>query len=127
MALCLSTAILSMPDNLGLQEGQEKKTLLQALGGFDFKGSALLTISTTSLILGLVSRLLSNRCLAWYSMRMRIPRNEYMLTIGVSHRRTSAATSYLVSPPPMPNFLSSSPLSLQETSHEMKGKKSLDT
>ncbi|KAI1118836.1 MFS general substrate transporter [Nemania sp. NC0429] len=53
MALCLATAILSMPDNLGLRDGQEKKTLLQALRGFDFKGSALLTISTTSLILGL--------------------------------------------------------------------------
>lgn len=53
MALCLATAILSMPNDLGLRDGQEKKSLLQALRGFDFKGSALLTISTTSLILGL--------------------------------------------------------------------------
>jgi hypothetical protein len=55
LALCLVTAFIGMPADLGLQAGRKKQTILQALRGFDFKGSALLTISTTFLILGLVS------------------------------------------------------------------------
>lgn len=75
MSLCLATAIVSMPNNLGLRDGQEKKTLLQALRGFDFKGSALLTISTTSLILGLVSGILTAICIVL--MRTRMLYNNY--------------------------------------------------
>ncbi|KAI3323437.1 MFS general substrate transporter [Xylariaceae sp. AK1471] len=54
LMLCLVTAFFSMPADLGLQDGRKKETLMQALRGFDFGGSALLTISTTFLILGLV-------------------------------------------------------------------------
>ncbi|KAI0107528.1 major facilitator superfamily domain-containing protein [Nemania sp. FL0031] len=53
IALCLATAVLSMPGDLGIQDGQKRQTLMQALRGFDFKGSILLTTSTTFLILGL--------------------------------------------------------------------------
>ncbi|KAI0555431.1 MFS general substrate transporter [Xylaria curta] len=53
LALCFATAVVGMPANLGLEEGKEKQTLVQALRGFDFKGSALLTTSITFLILGL--------------------------------------------------------------------------
>jgi hypothetical protein len=55
LTLCLVTAFFSMPADLGLQGGVKKQTLIQALRGFDFGGSALLTTSTTFLILGLVS------------------------------------------------------------------------
>ncbi|KAI0457726.1 MFS general substrate transporter [Xylaria acuta] len=53
LMLCFATAVLGMPADLGLQDGEEKQTLVQALRGFDFKGSALLTTSITFLILGL--------------------------------------------------------------------------
>ena len=62
LLMCLAVAFLSMPADLGLQSGREKQTLLQALRGFDFAGSALLTASTTFLILGLVSGCLSLTC-----------------------------------------------------------------
>ncbi|KAI1811747.1 MFS general substrate transporter [Poronia punctata] len=52
LALCLITAYFSMPDDLGLQSGRGQ-TLMQALRGFDIKGSVLLTTSVTFLILGL--------------------------------------------------------------------------
>ncbi|KAI0191785.1 major facilitator superfamily transporter [Xylaria flabelliformis] len=53
LALCFATAVVGMPAHLGLEEGKEKQTLMQALRGFDFKGSVLLTTSVTFLILGL--------------------------------------------------------------------------
>ncbi|KAI1121912.1 major facilitator superfamily domain-containing protein [Nemania abortiva] len=53
LALCLTVAVLSMPSDLGLQEGRERQTLMQALRGFDFKGSILLSTSITFLLLGL--------------------------------------------------------------------------
>ncbi|KAI1737351.1 major facilitator superfamily domain-containing protein [Xylaria scruposa] len=53
LALCFATAVVGMPTDLGLEEGKEKQTLVQALRGFDFKGSVLLTTSVTFLILGL--------------------------------------------------------------------------
>ncbi|KAK5629924.1 hypothetical protein RRF57_005641 [Xylaria bambusicola] len=53
LLLCLVVAFLSMPADLGLRSGREKQTLWQALRGFDFAGSTLLTLSTTFLILGL--------------------------------------------------------------------------
>ncbi|KAF2971242.1 hypothetical protein GQX73_g2394 [Xylaria multiplex] len=53
IALCLVTAFFSMPGDLGLQNGHKKQTLVQALRGFDFTGSVLLTTATTFLILGL--------------------------------------------------------------------------
>ncbi|KAI0863614.1 major facilitator superfamily domain-containing protein [Xylaria cubensis] len=53
LALCFATAVVGMPAHLGLEEGKEKQTLMQALRGFDFKGSILLTTSVTFLILGL--------------------------------------------------------------------------
>ncbi|GAW14598.1 hypothetical protein ANO14919_040010 [Xylariales sp. No.14919] len=53
LALCLATAVFSMPADLGLPSDRKKQTLVQALRGFDATGSALLTISTTFLILGL--------------------------------------------------------------------------
>ncbi|GAP83520.1 putative major facilitator superfamily transporter [Rosellinia necatrix] len=57
LALCLA-ASTAMPADLGLPRrrgGREpqKRSLAQALRGFDFAGSALLTMSTTFLILGL--------------------------------------------------------------------------
>ncbi|KAI0200174.1 MFS general substrate transporter [Astrocystis sublimbata] len=56
LAVCMATAAIGMPADLGLQkqeDGETRQTLVQALRGFDFKGSALLTTSTTFLILGL--------------------------------------------------------------------------
>ncbi|KAI0447750.1 MFS general substrate transporter [Xylaria telfairii] len=53
LTLCFTTAVFGMPADLGLQKGEGKQTLMQALRGFDTKGSVLLTISTTFLILGL--------------------------------------------------------------------------
>ncbi|KAI0404257.1 MFS general substrate transporter [Xylaria palmicola] len=53
LALCYVTAVFSMPADIGLQRRQDNGTLMQALRGFDFGGSALLTTSTTFLILGL--------------------------------------------------------------------------
>ncbi|KAI0878905.1 major facilitator superfamily domain-containing protein [Hypoxylon argillaceum] len=53
LALCFGTVFFGMPADLGLQHGRERQTLGQALRGFDLKGSALLTTSTTFLILGL--------------------------------------------------------------------------
>ncbi|KAI3329798.1 major facilitator superfamily domain-containing protein [Ustulina deusta] len=62
LTACLVTAFFSMPADLGLHSGRKKQTFMQGLRGFDFKGSALLTTSTTFLILGLVSGRIS---LAW--------------------------------------------------------------
>ncbi|KAI1419249.1 major facilitator superfamily domain-containing protein [Xylaria sp. FL1777] len=53
LILCLITAFFSMPADLGRHKERKKQTLFQALRGFDFKGSVLLTSSTTFLILGL--------------------------------------------------------------------------
>ncbi|KAI1310366.1 major facilitator superfamily transporter [Xylaria venustula] len=53
LSLCLVTAFFSMPGDLGLHNGRKKQTLMQALRGYDFKGSVLLTASTTFVILGL--------------------------------------------------------------------------
>lgn len=51
---CLAAAIVFIPSDIGVQG--EKETFMQAMGLFDFKGSILLTMSTTFLILGLVSQ-----------------------------------------------------------------------
>lgn len=55
MALCVLGSYFVIPRKLGLAEGIEKKTLWEAMKVFDFKGSLLLTVSITFLILGLVS------------------------------------------------------------------------
>ncbi|KAI2615669.1 MFS general substrate transporter [Hypoxylon sp. NC1633] len=49
--LCFVVAILGIPDDLGIQN--KHQTFAQAMKAFDFKGSLLLTTSTTFLILGL--------------------------------------------------------------------------
>jgi len=51
--LCLLGSYLTVPKKLGLAEGVERKTLWEAMKVFDFKGSLLLTLSITFLILGL--------------------------------------------------------------------------
>jgi predicted MFS family arabinose efflux permease len=51
--LCLASAIMLIPTDLGVQDKRE--TFMEAMKAFDFKGSILLTTSTTFLILGLVS------------------------------------------------------------------------
>ncbi|KAI1172810.1 MFS general substrate transporter [Nemania sp. FL0916] len=54
LALCLASAVYGMPADLGKHpERGERQTLVQALRNFDFRGSVLLTLSTTFLILGL--------------------------------------------------------------------------
>ncbi|KAI0432081.1 major facilitator superfamily domain-containing protein [Xylaria sp. FL1042] len=53
LSICLVTAFFSMPADLGLHSGRKKQTLVQALRGYDFKGSVLLTTSTAFVILGL--------------------------------------------------------------------------
>jgi hypothetical protein len=52
---CVLGSSLTVPRKLGLAAGVEKKTLWEAMKVFDFKGSFLLTISITFLILGIVS------------------------------------------------------------------------
>ncbi|KAI1279080.1 major facilitator superfamily domain-containing protein [Xylaria sp. FL0933] len=52
LSICLVTAFFSMPADLGLYR-RKKQTLMQALRGYDFKGSVLLTTSTAFVILGL--------------------------------------------------------------------------
>jgi hypothetical protein len=58
LIICLLIACFTIPKNLGLAEGVRRKTLLEAMKVFDFKGSVLLTASITFLILGIVSLLL---------------------------------------------------------------------
>lgn len=60
LSCCLLLGILTVPRNLGLKEGVENDSLAQAMKKFDYKGSLLLTMSITTLILGLVS--LSQTC-----------------------------------------------------------------
>ncbi|KAL7950110.1 MFS general substrate transporter [Trichoderma barbatum] len=49
--LCTAVAVMVIPDDIGLKG--PRKGVLAALSEFDFKGSVLLTVSTTSVILGL--------------------------------------------------------------------------
>lgn len=51
IVLCLVVAVFGIPRDLGLQD--KHQTFKQAMKKFDFKGSILLTTSTTFLILGL--------------------------------------------------------------------------
>jgi predicted MFS family arabinose efflux permease len=53
LLLCICLATLAVPQHLGRQYADED--VWQALRTFDFCGLALLTISITSLVLGLVS------------------------------------------------------------------------
>ena len=55
LAICLIGACITIPSRLGLREGVERKTILEAIKVFDFRGSILITTGVTSLILGLVS------------------------------------------------------------------------
>jgi hypothetical protein len=72
--LCLVFCVvcLVVPRSLGLAQGAQKKSLLEAMKLFDFKGSFLLTTSITFLILGLVGILQSSLLLAAYSNCSRI-------------------------------------------------------
>lgn len=58
--IALILACFTTPSRLGLQEGAQQKTVLEAMKVFDFKGSLLLTISITCLILGIVSSISQN-------------------------------------------------------------------
>lgn len=53
LLLCLTISAVAIPDTLGVQGGQ-RKAILTALREFDAKGSLLLTLSVSFLILGLV-------------------------------------------------------------------------
>ena len=55
LTICLLLAVFTVPRKLGLQEGVENESLGEAMKKFDYRGSLLLTISITALILGLVS------------------------------------------------------------------------
>lgn len=55
LSVCLLLGIFTVPGTLGLEDGVEIESLSQAMKKFDYKGSILLTISVTALILGLVS------------------------------------------------------------------------
>jgi MFS family permease len=55
LSACLLLGFFTIPKTLGLKEGVEHDTLAQAMKKFDYKGSLLLTMSITTLILGLVS------------------------------------------------------------------------
>lgn len=50
---CMVIGYIVIPDDLGLHGRRE--SFWEAMAAFDFRGSILLTLSTTSLILGLVS------------------------------------------------------------------------
>lgn len=54
LVLCLGICLVVIPGNLGLEE--RSNSAWDALRGFDFKGSVLLALCTSSLIIGLVSR-----------------------------------------------------------------------
>lgn len=54
LTACLCIAYLTVPSDLGLAVGAQKKSVWEAMKVFDFKGSTLLTTSITFLILGLV-------------------------------------------------------------------------
>lgn len=51
---CMGVAVLVIPDDIGLKG--PRKGVLDALAEFDFKGSVVLTMTTTFAILGLVSK-----------------------------------------------------------------------
>jgi MFS family permease len=57
LVACLCIACFTVPRDLGLPKGVKKKSLREAMRIFDFKGSILLTLSITFLILGLVTPL----------------------------------------------------------------------
>lgn len=59
--LCLVLAIYAVPGDLGIYDNR-KEGLLEAMRAFDFKGSILMAVSATFLILGLVS---SCPCYLW--------------------------------------------------------------
>lgn len=52
MVICLCISAVAIPDDLGIQG--ERKSVVQAIREFDAKGSVLLTLSVSFLILGLV-------------------------------------------------------------------------
>jgi len=54
LVACLCIACFTVPRELGLPQGVKRKSLREAMKIFDFKGSILLTLSITFLILGLV-------------------------------------------------------------------------
>lgn len=60
IALALVLACFTTPSRLGLQDGVQQKTVLEAMKVFDYKGSFLLTTSLAFLILGIVSSRLQN-------------------------------------------------------------------
>ncbi|KIN00412.1 hypothetical protein OIDMADRAFT_55005 [Oidiodendron maius Zn] len=53
LAIALVMACFTTPQRLGLQEGAQQKTVMEAMKLFDFKGSVLLTSSITFFILGI--------------------------------------------------------------------------
>ncbi|KAI0996538.1 hypothetical protein K3495_g11643 [Podosphaera aphanis] len=53
LVVCLIVAMLTLPSELGLEEGVQKKSIWHAIKTFDFQGSVLLTISIIFLVLGL--------------------------------------------------------------------------
>lgn len=53
LVLCLCVSWVAIPDDLGVMG--ERKTVMQAVREFDARGSLLLTLSVSFLILGLVS------------------------------------------------------------------------
>ncbi len=55
LSACLLLGIFTVPKSLGLKEGVKHDTFAQAMKKFDYVGSILLTMSVTTLILGLVS------------------------------------------------------------------------
>ncbi len=55
LAFCILISAYTVPSTLGLSQGAQQKSVMEAMKVFDFKGSILLTTSITFLILGLVS------------------------------------------------------------------------
>ncbi|TVY34972.1 putative transporter [Lachnellula subtilissima] len=53
LVFCLCIACFTVPKNLGLADGVQKKSVWEAMKVFDYIGSSLLTLSITFLILGL--------------------------------------------------------------------------
>lgn len=62
LVACLCIACFTVPRDLGLANGVERKSLWEAMKVFDLKGSILLTTSITFLILGLVSSHILSQC-----------------------------------------------------------------
>lgn len=102
MVICLCISAVAIPDDLGIQG--ERKSVVQAIREFDAKGSVLLTLSVSFLILGLVRMMFCllpplhplslYRTYIITPFRIHVDSGTYDTNLGI---RTWAETSFHVS------------------------------